>query len=147
MQINVEERAEKASELFAQGYNCSQAVAMAFADIYGVDTELMGRIATSFGGGMGRMREVCGAVSGMFMVASLHKPADNANMDSKTANYAMVRELAAEYKSENGSIICKELLGLSPCPTVEGKKKACKDLVRMAAEIVGRYIVKEQENQ
>ena len=106
---------EKAKELFLEGYNCSQAVFVAYADRYGLDKELALRLSASFGGGMGRMREVCGAVSAMFMVAGMEtgqvRPRDP---EAKKANYDMVQKLARRYKEEFGSIICKELLGLVP---------------------------------
>lgn len=108
---------EKAKELFLDGYNCSQAVFVAYADKYNLDKELALRLSASFGGGMGRMREVCGAVSGMLMVAGMEtgqvKPKDP---EAKKANYDMVQKLARRFKDEYGSIICKELLGLVPMP-------------------------------
>ena len=111
----IETRAQKAVELFKQGYNCSQAVFASCADIYGVnDEQLALRLSASFGGGMGRMRLVCGAASGMFMLAGLHNgsatPHDN---NGKMANYAFVQQLAGEFKGKYGSLICAELLGLA----------------------------------
>lgn len=118
----MEARRERAKELFLEGYNCSQAVFVAYADKYGLDKELALRLSASFGGGMGRMREVCGAVSGMMMVAGMEtgqvKPRD---AESKKANYDMVQKLAKRYKEEYGSIICKELLGLVPMHGQEKK--------------------------
>ena len=118
----IEQRARRAQELFKQGYNCSQAVFAACADLYGIEDEALAlRLAASFGGGMGRMRMVCGAASGMFMLAGLHNgsatPHDN---EGKMANYAFVQQLAGEFKDTYGSLICAELLGLAPkgqCPT------------------------------
>ena len=112
----IEERARRAGELFKQGYNCSQAVFAACADLYGITDEQMAlRLSASFGGGMGRMRLVCGAASGMFMLAGLHNgsstPHDN---EGKMANYALVQKLAGRFKDKYGSIICAELLGLAP---------------------------------
>ena len=119
----MEHRREKAKELFLDGYNCSQAVFVAYADKYGIDKELALKLSASFGGGMGRMREVCGAVSGMMMVAGMEtgqtKPKDP---DAKKANYDMVQKLARRYKEEYGSIICKELLGLVPMQGQEKKE-------------------------
>ena len=114
----IESRAQKAVELFKQGYNCSQAVFASCADIYGIkDENLALRLAASFGGGMGRMRMVCGAASGMFMLAGLQNgsstPHDN---EGKMANYAFVQQLAGEFKAQYGSLICAELLGLAPKP-------------------------------
>ena len=123
---------EKAKELFLEGYNCSQAVFVAYAERYGLDKELALKVSASFGGGMGRMREICGAVSGMLMVAGMEtgqtKPRDPA---AKQANYDMVQRLAKRYKEEYGSIVCKELLGLVPMP---GREKADADTGLKAAE-------------
>lgn len=112
----IETRAQRAVDLFKQGYNCSQAVFASCADIYGIeDQDLALRLSASFGGGMGRMRLVCGAASGMFMLAGLHNgsatPHDN---NGKMANYAFVQQLAGEFKGKYGSLICAELLGLAP---------------------------------
>ena len=112
----IEARAQKAQELFKQGFNCSQAVFAACADLYGItDQALALRLASSFGGGTGRMRMVCGAANGMFMLAGLHNgsatPHDN---DGKMQNYAFVQQLAGEFKNTYGSLICAELLGLAP---------------------------------
>lgn len=112
----IETRAQRAVDLFKQGYNCSQAVFASCTDIYGIeDQDLALRLSASFGGGMGRMRLVCGAASGMFMLAGLHNgsatPHDN---NGKMANYAFVQQLAGEFKGKYGSLICAELLGLAP---------------------------------
>ncbi len=141
---------EKARELFKQGYNCSQAVLLAFCDVTGLDEKTALTLSSSFGGGMGRMREVCGAVSGMFMVAGLlygySEPNDQAG---KTAHYKRIQELAEEFRKENGSIICRELLGLSGgadshVPELRTdayyKKRPCAELVAMAARIMDSYI-------
>lgn len=143
-------RGEIAEEYFLQGYNCTQSVFLAFADIYGFDKETAAKISASFGGGMGRMREVCGTVSGMFLVAGMETGAtEGKDAEGKQRNYAMVQKLAAKFKERNGSIICRELLGLGadgkPVDTTITKpeerneqyykKRPCKNLVRMAAEI------------
>ena len=112
----IEKRAERATELFKQGYNCAQAVFASCADLYGIEDEALAlRLSASFGGGMGRMRMVCGAASGMFMLAGLHNgsstPHDN---EGKMANYAFVQSLAGDFKAQYGSLICAELLGLAP---------------------------------
>ena len=112
----IETRAQRAMDLFKQGYNCSQAVFASCADIYGIeDQDLALRLSASFGGGMGRMRLVCGAASGMFMLAGLHNgsatPHDN---NGKMENYAFVQQLAGDFKAKYGSLICAELLGLAP---------------------------------
>lgn len=147
MEINIEERASQAETYFRQGYNCAQSVYMTFADLYGMDIELAKIISAPLGGGMGRLREVCGACSGMFLVAGLQLPADKPT--KKGASYQLVQELAEEFKAENGSIICRELLGLDhkkDGPIAEArteayyKKRPCAQLVHMAATIVGKKI-------
>lgn len=123
---DIESRAQRALELFKSGYNCSQAVFAACADMYGIEDEQLAlRLSASFGGGMGRMRLVCGAASGMFMLAGLHNgsatPHDN---NGKMANYAFVQQLAGKFKDTYGSLICAELLGLAPkntAPSLEGR--------------------------
>ncbi|MBQ0034576.1 MAG: C_GCAxxG_C_C family protein [Bacteroidales bacterium] len=112
MQINEEARVERARELFMEGYNCSQSVAITFADIYDIDEELMSRISASFGGGIGRMRETCGAACGMFLLAGL-KSGPYPSAENKMANYADVQTLAEQFKEQTGSLICRELLGLN----------------------------------
>lgn len=135
---------EYAESLFKSGYNCSQAVAAAFADETGLDKELIAQLTTGFGGGIGRMREVCGTVSGMaFVISALYK-------EDKASIYARVQEVAEEFRRENGSIICRELLGLSikgadspvpePRTNTYYKKRPCAELVGMAADILERYI-------
>ena len=105
--------AEKAVALFKEGFNCSQSVFGAFAEDYNLDQDLAMRIAASFGGGMGRMREVCGAVSGMLLVAGLETGAVvGSDREKKAENYAEVQALAEQFRAQNGSIICRELLGL-----------------------------------
>lgn len=160
MNINVEERVEKAVELFRQGYNCSQSVVAAYADIYGFTTEQSLKMAASFGAGIGRMREICGAACGMFLLAGLQTgctdPKDNAG---KGANYAVVQDMAARFRKMNGSIVCAELLGLrEPAQTGIGaptqpqernaeyyKKRPCVEMVRSAAQIFGEYLVSENK--
>lgn len=145
--MNREQRQERARSFFLQGYNCCQAVAMCYADVLGMDEKEVARIASGFGGGFGRMREVCGCVSGMTMVAGAVKPADNP--DDKTAraeNYALVQKLAGKFREAQGSIVCRELLKLrsttpeSPAPSERNaayyKTRPCADLVSCAADIL-----------
>ena len=115
-ELNIEERVEKAKRLFKEGgYNCCQAVVLTYNDILGLDDNTAAAISSGFGGGMGRMREVCGSVSGMVILAGLLKPAaDPTDKAARTSNYALVQEVAADFKALNGSIVCRELLGLSP---------------------------------
>lgn len=149
-EIDIEQRAAQAEANFRAGYNCAQSVYMAYADLFELDSTLAATISAPFGGGMGRLREVCGACSGMFLVAGLAVPvATPKDREAKAANYKLVQELAAEFKAENGSYICRELLGLtchtdSPIPEARTKtyykKRPCAQLVRIAAEIVGRKL-------
>ena len=109
------DRGTQAAELFLQGYNCAQAVAVAFSDVTGLSKDFSARMASSFGGGMGRMREVCGAVSGMLMVAGLLYGYDTPGDDErKKAHYSLVQELAGKFREQNGSIICREILKNPP---------------------------------
>lgn len=141
---------DKAVELFLQGYNCSQAVFAAFCDDMDLDFETALKLSSSFGGGMGRLREVCGAVSGMFLVAGMkYGYADPKDHKSKSEHYKRIQELAETFKAENGSIICRELLGISkeeetyiPDKRTKEyyKKRPCVELVKQAAEIMEDYI-------
>lgn len=150
MEINIEERVESARQNFMSGYNCSQSVAMAFTDIFELDDKMIATISASFGGGMGRLREVCGAVSGMSIIASFLAPAyDPKDRVAKSANYALVQQFAEAFRAENGSIICRELLGLTvqkqePIPEERTaayyKKRPCAELVAMSARIVAEHI-------
>jgi C_GCAxxG_C_C family probable redox protein len=154
VKFNAVERAERAKAFFNEGYNCAQSVAMAFADITPLDEKMVATITASFGGGMGRLREVCGAVSGMAFVASFLSPcptADNAN--AKKVNYALVQEFAEKFRQQNGAIVCRELLGLdrpkdeptpSPRTTEYYKKRPCAEYVYDAALIVGEYLANNQ---
>jgi C_GCAxxG_C_C family probable redox protein len=153
--INIEERVTKAKRLFKEeGYNCCQAVVLAYNDIFGVDDDTAAALSSGFGGGMGRMREVCGAVSGMFIVADLlcgyTSPTDDEN---KKKTYAMIQKLAEDFREQNGSIICRELLGLDK---PEGthipekrtdqyyKKRPCSEICRIAADIAEKYFVENK---
>lgn len=142
-------RPEKAKQLFLSGFNCSQAVVGAFIDDFAIDFDTAMKLSSSFGGGMGRMREVCGAVSGAFMIAGLKcgycDPCDKA---AKSAHYALIQKIAADFKQQNGSIICRELLeGVGCNGKCQGsipedrtaayyKKRPCAELVYIAAKIV-----------
>ncbi|MBO5305549.1 MAG: C_GCAxxG_C_C family protein [Clostridia bacterium] len=146
-------REQKAREYFLEGYNCAQAVALAFADLTAMDEETLARLASPFGGGMGRMREVCGAVSGMFMVKGLVDGySDPEAKDEKKQLYAEVQTLAARFREECGSIICRELLegkaDSSPTPTERTaefyKKRPCAELVALAAKILDEELEKEK---
>lgn len=107
-----EARVAKGVAYFKQGYNCSQSVALTFADWYEVPEGLMARISASYGGGIGRMRETCGSALGIFMLAGLEVATEYADAEVKAKNYAVVQQLAANFREKTGSIVCKELLGL-----------------------------------
>lgn len=105
---------QKASELFSQGYNCAQSVLGAYAEELYIDFETLLKLSSSFGGGMGKLREVCGAVSGMFMVAGLKQGYSTTNDDKKKEiHYALIQELGHKFEKEHNSLICRELLNLN----------------------------------
>ena len=159
MDINIEERVAKAKRLFKEeGYNCCQAVVLAYNDIFGINDDTAAAMSSGFGGGMGRMREVCGSVSGMVMLAGLMAPAADPSVKvDRTRNYALVQEMAGKFKEINGSIVCKELLGLvpagsgqsapkeSPEPSDRTKeyyqKRPCEELVGISARIIGEKLL------
>ena len=146
-------RSEKAKELFKSGYNCSQSVLGVFAEELGLDFETAMKISSPFGGGMGRMREVCGTVSGMFMTVGLIYGVKDSDAKAKGELYKKIQELANRFKSQNGSIICRELLegvtsSNTPIPSARTdeyyKKRPCVELVGDAVEILEQFI--ESEN-
>ena len=162
------DRGDLAKEYFLKGYNCSQAVLLAFSDMTGLDEKTAMRLASSFGGGMGRMREVCGTVSGMLMVLGLLYGYDATSPTSqadKTAHYARVQELAARFREQNGSIVCREILAGhakahmeasgtdaqteamlsdSPVPTPRSeeyyRKRPCPELAAFAARLLDGFL-------
>ena len=146
---------KKAGELFRQGYNCAQSVFCAFTDEIGMDFDTALKLSSSFGGGMGRLREVCGAVSAMFMIAGLKYGYTTPNNDTiKAEHYERIQKLAEEFKKKNKTIICRELLGLdvkqdSPIPEKRTeqyyKSRPCEKLVMEAAEIISNYITSKKE--
>ena len=151
-----EERIEKAVEPFKEGFNCSQSVVAAFADHYGFTREQALRMSASFGGGIGRMRETCGAACGLFMLAGLETGATTgADSAGKAANYALVQELAEEFKKRNGALKCADLLGLSKeapiVSTPEARttqyyaKRPCVKMVEEAARIWCEYLEKHSK--
>lgn len=139
----------KAAELFMRDCNCAQAVTVAFCDVTGLDEDFMARLSSGFGGGVGRMREICGAVSGMVMVLShLYGYTDPGEEDcNKAAHYALVQELAEKFRAEAGSILCREILDNppsdpNPTPRTEEyyKTRPCARMVMIAAKILDDYI-------
>ena len=149
--------AEKAKELFESGYNCAQAVTLAFADEMGMTKEEAARISSSFGGGIGRLREVCGCVSGMALVAGrlwgYESPTAN---EEKAAHYKLIQELAEDFREANGSIICRELLSgitddTKPVPEARTddyyKKRPCAAFIACAAGILEKRIYEKTAPQ
>lgn len=133
---NAESRAAKAEAYFTEGYNCAQSVVLAFADVLGADADTLKSVAAPFGGGMGRLREVCGAVSGMFMVAGLALRPDTLDRKDKNALYALERDMAREFAERAGSIVCRDLLLTRPHGDVHNSEKPkCRELVGIAARI------------
>ena len=147
------DRGERAKALFLQGYNCCQAILLAFSDVLEAnclaDPKTLAVIGSGFGGGMARMREVCGSFSGAVIMAGFICPADDTDKAKRTANYALVQEMAKEFKEVNGgSIVCGELLGLkprvmeSPVPSDRTAeyyaKRPCPEIIRNAATIIAR---------
>lgn len=151
IEIEASEYAQKAMNNFLEGYNCTQAVVLAFEDKFPMDRKSLLSMSSSFGGGMGRLREVCGTVSGMFLVAGMLYGYDlPGDIEGKKLHYERIQELAAKFREANGSIVCRELLGLSikgadrPEPEVRSaeyyKKRPCVKLVGMSAAIMEQYI-------
>ncbi len=147
----VKTRGDKAKEYFLEGYNCTQAVVLAFEDlIEGVDKDTLMKLSCSFGGGMGRLREVCGAVSGMFIVLGLLEGYSGPEKGEVKANhYTKVQELAKRFEAEHGSIVCREILGLgikhdTPVPEARTaeyyKKRPCPETVKSAANILEKFL-------
>lgn len=144
-------RKEKAMQSFLEGYNCAQCMILAFEDMLTIDLKTALKIVSPFGGGMGRLREVCGSVSGMFMVLGYIKGySEPNNYDEKKELYEHIQELAKRYEVANGSIICRELLGLTERKDVATpekrneeyyKKRPCKEKIGSAAEILEQYLI------
>lgn len=151
------QKAEQARNFFKEGYNCTQSVVAAFCEEIGMDRASLLQMASSFGGGMGRLREVCGAVSGMFLVAgALYGYDDPKDMQAKKEHYTRIQELAARFKAENGSIICRELLGLdgldhSPVPSERTaeyyKKRPCAEMAAAAARLMETYRIEQEQKK
>ena len=147
------DRVELACQLFCEGANCAQAVAAAFCDVVDMDKATLLRLSSSFGGGMGRMREVCGACSGMFLIAGfLWGYDDTADDEAKKAHYARIQQMAEKFRAKHGTIICRELLAsLKPTETPEPTKRTaefykvrpCVRFVETAAEILEQMLQEE----
>ena len=142
---------EKAVENFKLGYNCAQSVFLTFAEEFGIDKEMALKISSSFGGGMGRLREVCGAVTSMFAIAGLKYGYTSSDDDiAKTKHYELIQILAKEFESEFGTIICRKLLNLpegadSPVPSKRTEEyyqeRPCEDFIKKASEIIEKRLL------
>ena len=137
-----------AGELFMKGYNCAQSVVVAFSDVTGLEESFSAKLSSSFGGGMGRMREVCGAVSGMLMVLSILYGYDTPGDDeSKKRLYTEVQALAGKFREEVGAIVCREILKNPPSdpnPTPRTAdfyaKRPCARMVVTAGKLLDEFI-------
>lgn len=150
-------KGEIAKQYFLQGYNCSQSVLLAFCDDLGFDEQTALMLASPFGGGMGRLREVCGTLSGAYMVLGLKRGySEPKDAQDKTRLYKEVQELAAKFKEDNGSIICRELLDLrikgkdTPTPSERTeqyyKARPCPELCKYSADLLDEFL-KSKENE
>ena len=140
-------RAEHAAELFASGYNCAQAVALAFCDLTGFSKEQTAKMLAAFGGGFGRLREVCGAVSGMTFVYGCLYGYEAPNPEAQMKVYETEQALAAQFKEKAGSIVCREILKNPPSNPVPSPRteeyyasRPCVRMVYTAANILESYI-------
>ena len=149
------DHAERAKALFLEGYNCAQSVFCAFTDVTGLDLATAARLSSSFGGGLGRLREVCGAVSAAAMVLGLAKGYDRPGDDAlKKRHYALVRDFVERFRAESGSYNCRELLTNAGVLAQIGgdpeartpdyyEKRPCPDLVRRAARILDEMLAEQ----
>lgn len=150
---DLNQRIEKAVAYFKEGYNCSQSVVAAFADLYGYSEKQAFHMAAAFGGGIGRMRQTCGSACGMFLLTGLDCGAtEGADRAGKSHNYEVVQDLAEEFKKINGSLICAELLGLKEVPKDPNaeertqayyKKRPCIKMVETSATIFSNYLARQ----
>lgn len=138
------DRVAKATELHKAGYNCAQSVFAAYADLYDMDEETALKISTSFGGGLGGMRHVCGAVSGMAMILGLETgTATPRDREGKARNYEQVKFLSEEFENEHGSIVCGELLGLKETDK-DIRKKPCREYIEYCAKLLDQNILDKE---
>ena len=149
-------RAERAKEYFKQGFACSQAVALAFSDVIGIEEAIIKKLTLPFGGGLGRLRLTCGAVSGMAIVIGAVFSAEENSPENKKQVYAVTQELCDAFKKKNGSLLCEELLtganinvekgGVAEKRTDEYyKKRPCAEIVYCVADILEKYLMKERK--
>lgn len=146
-------RVEEAVRTFEAGYTCAQSVFVTYADLFGIDRETALKLTSAMGGGIGRMREVCGAVSSMALLAGLKEGnTDPANEEGKEKIYLLTRQLAEKFKQRHGTIICRELLGIDgmeksarPSERTESyyNSRPCSGLVKTAAEIIEEMLLED----
>lgn len=143
-------RSEKAIENFNKGYNCSQSVALAFSDVVSIPEDVLLKLTSSLGGGISRLREVCGAVSAMSIVAGcLYGYCTPETGSIKAEHYGRIQSLALQFEEKFGSVVCRELLGLSekhssPTPAPRTSTyyavRPCAAFIGFAAQILEDYI-------
>ena len=146
----METHAEKAKALFLEGYNCAQSVFCAFGDVHGMDPDTARRVSSSLGGGMGRLREVCGALSGAFLVIGmLYGGYPGGDLEAKTRHYTMIQELASRFRESYGTILCRDILGLPPGPSDPRPephspdylaRRPCPGCIARAAALLDEYL-------
>ncbi len=150
------DRVQKAVGLFKSGCNCSQSVVCAYCDLFGMDSETAMRVSEAFGGGMGRLRLTCGAVSGMFMLAGLkYSKAVPKDLETRALVYGKAREMASAFKEKHGTVICAELLGKNlpkdngAAPTKRDgnfyKKRPCVECIEDCARIAEEYLLEDKK--
>ncbi len=150
----MEDKAKKAEELFLSGYNCAQSVFCAFCEDFGIDFEVGLKMTSSMGGGMGRLREVCGAVSSMFLLVGLKRGyIENNNDEIKANHYKLIQDLADEFKNEFGSILCRNLLGEDRGSYIPDKRteeyyktRPCTEFIKYAANLTEKIINEKAPN-
>ena len=157
-ELEIDERVQRAVDNFMAGYGCCQSVVAAFSDLYGLDETLAKKVGAGFGGGVGRMRMMCGAVSGLVMLVGLDcGQTEGSDREGKSACYKVVQDLLEKSRQENGSIICAEILGInghdkahssyvaSPRTAEYYKTRPCAAKVESAARIFANYLKEKQK--
>lgn len=153
-ELDIEERVQIAVQYFESGYNCAQSVFLTYSDVFELDLNMAKKMSVSFGGGVGRMREMCGTVSAMAMLAGFKYPVlDQKDQEARTKNYAMVQKMADLFREKHGSIICRDLLPAAeayqtaPAPSLRTieyyAKRSCSRYVEAAVRIAGRMLKNE----
>lgn len=154
--FDIEERVNRAVQNFKAGYNCAQSVFLAYSDVFELDMEMAKKMSVSFGGGVGRMREVCGTVSAMAMLAGFKYPVlDMNDQEARTKNYAIVQKMSDMFKEKHGTIICRQLLSpeeavaTTPAPAARTEeyyqKRPCGKFIEDAARIAGKMLKGESD--